>query len=65
MVKKFSTMFEARLAQEALNAYHVKTFIVHTYKRAQMRVQESVEEIQLMVMPQDYQFAYGVLYSTA
>lgn len=64
LVKKFSTMLEARLAQEVLNAYHVRTFVVHSYHRAQVRLQESVEEIQLLVLPQDYQFAHRLLYAT-
>lgn len=61
IVKNFSTMLEARLAQEVLTAYHIKTIVVHHYRRARMRLEEGVEDIQLMVLAQDYQFAYRVL----
>lgn len=52
IVKKFSTLINARLAQELLNIYHVQTRIVRTYNEA----------IYLLVTPQDYQLAHRVLY---
>lgn len=51
IVKKFSSIFEARLAQEILNIYHIRTDIVRRY-----------HSVCLLVIPQDYQFAYRVLY---
>lgn len=48
IVKKFSTLLEAHLAEEILNLYHVRTIIIRHY---------------LLVLPQDYRLAYRVLNS--
>lgn len=52
IVKKFSDMLEARLSEEVLNLYHIQTVIV-----------KNVQEVYLLVLPQDYHFAHRLLYS--
>ena len=64
IVKKFSSVFEAKLAQELLNVYHIKTYLAHKYRHAQTQLTEGMREICLMVLPQDYQLAHRLLYRT-
>lgn len=63
IVRKFSNMLEARLSEEVLNLYHVRTMIVRNYSLAQDELKERMQEIYLLVLPQDYQFAHRLLYS--
>lgn len=62
IVKKFSSVFEARLAQELLNIYHIKTVVAHKYRHAHAQFTEGMRDICLMVLPQDYQLAHRLLY---
>lgn len=63
IVKKFSTVMEARLAQEILGVYHIRTMVVRSYLTTKEQLEQGVREISLLVLPQDYQAAYQVLYS--
>lgn len=63
LVKKFSTVLEARLAEETLRAYHIKTLVVRHYHGARLQIADGMREIQLLVSPQDYQLAYRLLYA--
>ena len=63
IVKKFPSVLEARLAQEVLNLYHVRTVVVRNYLNTRAHFEEGMREIYLLVLPQDYQFAYRLLYN--
>ncbi|MBI3620459.1 hypothetical protein HY214_04960 [Candidatus Roizmanbacteria bacterium] len=65
IVKKFSTILEAKLAEEILQIYHIKTVVVSNYRRAHARIQEGIQEAYLLVLSQDYQLAYRILYVRA
>lgn len=54
---------EARLAQEILGVYHIRTMVVRSYLTTKEQLEQGVREISLLVLPQDYQAAYQVLYS--
>jgi len=62
IVKKFSTIFEARLAEEVLNIYHIRILIVKKYSDVHSRFTETMREVYILVLPQDYRLAYQVLY---
>lgn len=61
-MKKFSTIFEARLAEEVLNIYHIRILIVKKYSDVHSRFTETMREVYILVLPQDYRLAYQVLY---
>ena len=63
VVKKFSSLLEAKLAEEVLNLGHIRTFIVRNYQETHEQIQEEIRVIYLLVLPQDYQMAHRLLYS--
>ncbi len=63
IVKKFSTMIEARLSEEVLNLYHIRTVVIRNYTLAHDQLKDRMQEIYILVSPQDYQVAYRLLYS--
>jgi len=63
IVKKFSNMFEARMAQEMLTLYHVKTVITKNYLIAHAQFEQTMQEVYLLTLPHDYQLAHRLLCS--
>lgn len=51
IVRKFSNMLEARLSEEVLNLYHIQTVVIKNF-----------QEIYLLVLPHDYNYAHRLLY---
>lgn len=64
LVKKFSNHIEACLAEEILNLYHVKVVVVRHYHEAHSRFEQGLQRVYLMVLPQDYQLAHRLLYTS-
>jgi len=62
IVKKVSSVLEARLAEEVLNIYHIKILIVRKYSDVHSRFTETMREVYILVLPQDYRLAYQALY---
>ena len=62
IVKKVSSVLEAKLAEEVLNIYHIRTLIVKKYSDAHSKLSQTMREVYILVLPQDYRLAYRVLY---